>query len=83
MDRDWSKPNLWNSQLILHNTEPEDGIYKYVHTYTIQEGNKNAIYMRPMIRADWALGSFRYKCVKVEKGNKATDWSPAPEDFDD
>ncbi|MEY8737200.1 phage tail spike protein [Lactobacillus sp. AN1001] len=22
------------------------------------------------------------KCVKIEKGNKATDWSPAPEDID-
>ena len=25
---------------------------------------------------------FKYKCRKVEKGNKATDWTPAPEDVD-
>lgn len=23
----------------------------------------------------------RYKCLKIEKGNKATDWTPAPEDM--
>jgi hypothetical protein len=35
-----------------------------------------------MIRVDYALGSFRYKCVKVEKGNTATDWSKNPDDID-
>ena len=26
-------------------------------------------------------GSFQFRKVKIEKGNKATDWSPAPEDI--
>lgn len=27
-------------------------------------------------------GHFKVSCIKVEKGNKATDWTPAPEDQD-
>lgn len=84
MDNQWQGQSpLWNSQLILHTTEPEDGVYKYVHTYKIDSSNVNTVMMRPMIRIDYAAGALRYKCIKVEKGNKATDWSPAPEDFDD
>src|SRR5699024_163893 len=26
-------------------------------------------------------GNFQYKNLKLEKGNKATDWTPAPEDM--
>ena len=28
-----------------------------------------------------AIGTFIFKNIKLEKGNKATDWSPAPEDI--
>ena len=27
-----------------------------------------------------AEAKYRYRCIKIEKGNKATDWTPAPED---
>ena len=30
---------------------------------------------------DWATGRYRWRRIKVELGNKATDWSPAPEDL--
>lgn len=30
---------------------------------------------------DWATGRYRWRRIKVEVGNKATDWSPAPEDL--
>lgn len=35
-------------------------------------------------RCDYSdgTGKIRFKNLKVEKGNKATDWSPAPEDVD-
>ncbi|WP_281958101.1 tail fiber domain-containing protein [Enterococcus cecorum] len=37
---------------------------------------------RVLIRTDGATGGDLYVCgVKLEKGNKATDWSPAPEDM--
>lgn len=82
MDDSWSTPNFWNSQLMNITAEPEDGVYKYVHTYQVQELNKDSVLMKPSIRIDYAMGSFRYKYVKVEKGNIATDWTPAPEDFE-
>ena len=31
---------------------------------------------------NWATGRFRWRRIKVELGNKPTDWSPAPEDID-
>ena len=31
---------------------------------------------------DWASGRYRWRRIKVEEGNKLTDWSPAPEDVD-
>lgn len=82
VDGGWSKPSIWNTNLILHRTEPEDSVVKYVYTYQIQQSNKDAVEMRPAIRIDYARGSFRYKCVKIEKGNTATDWTPAPEDLE-
>lgn len=30
---------------------------------------------------NWATGRYRWRRIKVEFGNKATDWSPAPEDL--
>mgnify|MGYP002769330877 CR=1 FL=1 len=30
---------------------------------------------------DWATGRYRWRRIKVELGNKPTDWSPAPEDI--
>ena len=36
------------------------------------------------VRCDYSdgTGKYRTKNLKVEKGNKATDWTPAPEDFE-
>ena len=82
VDGSWTTPSIWNTSLLLYRTEPEDSIVKYVHTYQIQESNKNYVEIRPSIRFDYATGQFRYKCVQIEKGNIATDWRPAPEDID-
>lgn len=35
------------------------------------------------LRKDSNSGSFIFKNLKLEKGNKVTDWSPAPEDVDE
>lgn len=31
---------------------------------------------------DWATGRYRWRRIKVEIGNKSTDWTPAPEDLE-
>lgn len=82
VDGGWTKPSFWNAQLVNITSEPEDGVVTYVHTYQVTEQNKDAVLMKPAFRIDYALGSFRYKCVQIEKGNVATDWTPAPEDFE-
>jgi phage minor structural protein len=41
----------------------------------------DAYYLRPFIYQGFSLGSIINVCnIKVEEGNKATDWTPAPED---
>lgn len=39
--------------------------------------------LRMVLRVDNSCLTFAVSNVKLEKGNKATDWSPAPEDVDD
>ncbi|MFX1616305.1 phage tail protein [Riemerella anatipestifer] len=41
---------------------------------------KKAESLRPHLGWAPANGEFIIKCWKIEKGNKATDWTPAPED---
>ncbi|MFX1617835.1 phage tail protein [Riemerella anatipestifer] len=41
---------------------------------------KKAKSLRPHLGWAPANGEFIIKCWKIEKGNKATDWTPAPED---
>lgn len=69
----------WSTQLLNITTEPEDGIVKYVYTKALDDIRVN--FIKPAIRIDYALGQMRYKCVKIERGSKPTDWSPAPEDI--
>ncbi|MEC5393925.1 phage tail protein [Bergeyella sp. RCAD1439] len=42
---------------------------------------KKAKSLRPHLGWAPANGEFIIKCWKIEKGNKATDWTPAPEDI--
>ena len=82
VDNAWTAPSFWDNHLVNYTAEPEDGIVRYVHTYQVQDSNKNAVLMKPSIRIDYASGAFRYKCVKIEKGNTPTDWSKNPDDID-
>lgn len=49
-----------------------------------KEDTANATKFEFGYRCDYSdgTGKFRIKNIKVEKGNKATDWTPAPEDLE-
>lgn len=54
----------------------------YTYTFTnIDRSQFTAIYNRIEIYAPNQMGVL-VKKIKIEKGNKATDWTPAPEDID-
>jgi len=77
--KDWRARNVWNRSLIEINEAPADGIYKYYTTQRIQELGVESRQCEIGFRCDyWASGQFRVRCVKVEKGMNATDWTPAP-----
>lgn len=62
-----------------------DGVHRVVWTRSIEQDvldktNYDSVGCH-CICANWdGTGKFRWRNLKVEKGNKATDWSPAPED---
>ena len=52
---------------------------KYTHTYNKDNLNSNAIIF--YTRNNASNGAFYLHSIKLEYGNKATDWTPAPEDI--
>lgn len=75
-----------------HSTANPDGrcdfilstvLTKYWVTYTIPKNSnstKNVII--PRLWSDYGTGEVTVQWEKLEEGNKATDWSPAPEDIE-
>nr|DAU52802.1 MAG TPA: tail protein [Caudoviricetes sp.] len=56
---------------------------KYWVTYTIPKGGNSArSVIIPRMFSDFGKGTVSVKWEKLEEGNKATDWTPAPEDVD-
>ena len=57
---------------------------KYWITYTIPKGGNSArSVIIPRMFSGSGKGTVSVKWEKVEEGNKATDWAPAPEDVDE
>lgn len=57
---------------------------KYWITYTIPKGGNSArSVIIPRMSSGSGKGTVSVKWEKVEEGNKATDWTPAPEDVDE
>ena len=78
VDSEWTGSSIWNNTLVHLTQAPADGIYKYISTNQITKDNKESSVFRLSFRCDnWASGSFRVRCVKVEKGAIATEWSPS------
>lgn len=57
---------------------------KYWVTYTIPKGGNSArSVIIPRMFSNFGKGTVSVKWEKLEEGNKATDWIPAPEDVDE
>jgi hypothetical protein len=76
--------NIWNTNLISLTTPPADGIQRRVYTAQITADNVNGEqFDLGFCSYYWnGTGKYRVRRIKVEKGNRDTDWSPAPEDVD-
>ncbi|HAT4354509.1 TPA: hypothetical protein I9140_001014 [Clostridium perfringens] len=59
-----------------------NGTYEFLYSFTVTKEHMKNNYWDVNLRHDYILsGSVCWKMFKVEKGNKATDWTPAPEDI--
>lgn len=59
------------------------GEYEFLYSFTINTNHLKNSSWSVSIRHDYVQsGSVQWKMFKVEKGTKATDWTPAPEDVD-
>ena len=59
------------------------GEHEFLYSFKITADHLKNTSWSTAIRHDYVKsGSVQWKLYKVEKGNKATDWSPAPEDID-
>lgn len=57
------------------------GEFEFLYSFKITADHLKNTYWDTNIRHDYVQsGSVQWKMFKVEKGNKPTDWSPAPED---
>ena len=73
----WDKGNVWNSNLINLDAPPQDGIYSFTVTNSVNEKMAGVSNFDLGFRCDyWQSGSFRVRKIKVEKGDTAGEWTP-------
>lgn len=75
---------LWNSGTFPASSRQSlsgSGVCEILYSATVYKDSEKNQYWECNIRTDYIQsGSVQVKSFKVEKGNKATDWTPAPED---
>lgn len=72
---------VWSAPTYQWSHSPANGVKVYTGTSPITEKFLKIEKIFINIRFDYvASGKLRIRKVKYEKGNKATDWTPAPED---
>lgn len=76
-DDNWNHYNPFTSYLFSINTESGHAIYSNTVAWD-GDATKYDIGMR--CDHSSGAGKIRWRRLKIEKGNKATDWTPAPED---
>lgn len=82
VDGSWSDVfNVFADSLLTRQT-PVNAVYHLSRTNKARKSNTANRKFQLGIRCDWfASGKFRWRRIKAEKGSKAADWSPAPEDL--
>lgn len=71
-----------NFPSTLRPTLSGSGVYELLYSVVLDKYHVKNEYWVCGIRTDYIQsGSVQGKSFKVEKGNKATDWTPAPEDY--
>lgn len=77
---DWSAGKF---ELSPRKTLSGSGEHEFLYSFTITADHLKNSFWDTNIRHDYVQsGSVQWKMYKVERGNKATDWTPAPEDVD-
>lgn len=71
--------NVWMS-LTNDITPTGNGTFTVKHTYTL---NSSTGYTYTQLRMDNFVGTVTISKMKIEFGDKATDWSPSPEDIEE
>lgn len=75
----------WNDGGFAHSEHKAisgNGEFEFLYSFTMSSNMYINTYWTCDLRTDYIKsGSIQYKAFKVEKGNKATDWTPAPEDY--
>lgn len=84
VDGSWNYGNPFTNYNFA--TKALAGDYTEHISYTCEIANTyqaKAVCFQLLYRCDYSdgTGKFRIRNLKVEKGNKATDWTPAPEDY--
>lgn len=77
-DGSWTLFNPFASHLVDIQTESGSQLFKVTNTWDGKATNYNVGF-----RCDYSSGTgkIRWRRLKAEAGNKATDWTPAPEDL--
>ena len=76
-DDSWDVKNVWNMELLKFDDAPEDGIYRFTATQTLDDRMAAISKFNIGFRCDyWASGSFRVRSIKVEKGDTVSAWTP-------
>lgn len=68
------------SKQIVINKDGTNSWEKFTYTVTVDNYSTDTYNFVDISNLSWAY--FYFKDIKIEKGSKATDWTPAPEDVD-
>ena len=76
-DGTWDKGNVWSGNLIYLDAPPQDGIYSFTVTNTVNRQMETVSNFDIGFRCDyWKSGSFRVRKIKIEAGDTAGEWTP-------